>query len=201
MTQFYTYTYHDETMTPYYVGKGSGNRAYKKHKKDNHGGREVPIPLTSRILTQNWESEEKAFEMEKWWIRFWGRKDVGSGCLWNLTEGGDAPDVNASRLGGKANVKSGQLQKIASLGGRVQGKRNVDSGQISRMNAERSVESRQVWGKKCIENGVIVRMNAARSTESRRSTMKLVAHNYWHVRRGVFKINCAHCQEETQNAT
>jgi hypothetical protein len=83
---FYTYFWCRENGTPYYVGKGKGVRAFESH------GHSVKRPKDrSRIFVQNWESEEKAFEMEKWWISFWGRKILGTGCLLNFTEGGEGP--------------------------------------------------------------------------------------------------------------
>ena len=83
---FYTYVWMREDWTPYYVGKGSKNRAFINqghtvHKPSN----------TWRILVQYWESEEKAFEIEKWYICFYGRKDIGTGCLQNHTDGGENP--------------------------------------------------------------------------------------------------------------
>jgi hypothetical protein len=83
---FYTYLWFRENALPYYVGKGKGDRAFIS---EGHG---VHRPKDrARILVQNWESEEKAFEMEKWWIAFYGRKDLGTGCLRNLTDGGEGP--------------------------------------------------------------------------------------------------------------
>jgi hypothetical protein len=88
MTQFYyTYAYLREDRTPYYIGKGQGNRAYKKGKG------EVKLPKDkSRIifLKQNL-TEEESFKHEKYMIAVFGRKDNGTGILRNMTDGGDGP--------------------------------------------------------------------------------------------------------------
>jgi len=80
---FYTYLWLREDGTPYYVGKGTGRRAYM-----HHGSTHRPKDK-SRIFVQFWESEEKAFEIEKWYISLFGRKDLGTGILRNLTGGGE----------------------------------------------------------------------------------------------------------------
>lgn len=83
---FYTYLWLREDGTPYYVGKGKGDRAFVSF------GHNVPCPRDlSRILLQEWPSEEDAFEAEKFLIEFYGRKDLGTGCLRNLTNGGENP--------------------------------------------------------------------------------------------------------------
>jgi hypothetical protein len=68
--------------TPYYYGKGSGQRAFS-------GPHKVPIPERSRILLQYWASEIDAFEMEKFYIQLFGRKDIGTGILRNFADGGE----------------------------------------------------------------------------------------------------------------
>src|SRR6266568_6698581 len=81
--KFYTYLYLRANGTPYYVGKGQGRRAFSTC-------RIIARPeADARILIQHWESESKAFEMEKWYIRLFGRKDNGTGILRNLTDGGE----------------------------------------------------------------------------------------------------------------
>jgi hypothetical protein len=82
---FYTYAYLREDKTPYYIGKGKGERAYKKSKND------IKPPKDKNrivILKQNL-NEDDAFKHEKYMIAVFGRKDLGTGILHNRTDGGD----------------------------------------------------------------------------------------------------------------
>jgi hypothetical protein len=82
---YYTYAYLREDRTPYYIGKGQGNRAYRRSKK-----RINPPKDKSRIiyLKQNL-TEEEAFKHEIYMIAVFGRKDLGTGILHNRTDGGE----------------------------------------------------------------------------------------------------------------
>jgi hypothetical protein len=82
---YYTYAYLREDRTPYYIGKGQGNRAYRRSKKDIK-----PPKDKSRIifLKQNL-TEQEAFKHEIYMIAVFGRKDLGTGILHNRTDGGD----------------------------------------------------------------------------------------------------------------
>lgn len=83
--RFYTYAYLREDRTPYYIGKGSGRRIYDKN------GRPCGKPKDkSRIifLKQNL-TEEEAFKHEIYMISVFGRIDLGTGILYNKTNGGD----------------------------------------------------------------------------------------------------------------
>ena len=82
---YYTYAYLREDKTPYYIGKGKGNRLYKK------GSRVFAPPKDkSRIifLKKNL-TEEEAFRHEIYMIAVLGRKDLGTGILHNRTGGGE----------------------------------------------------------------------------------------------------------------
>jgi hypothetical protein len=84
--KFYTYMYlRQKDGTPYYIGKGCGDRAYSNNRTIHRPDADA------RIFIQCWESESEAFEMEKWYIRLFGRKDNGTGILRNRTDGGEGP--------------------------------------------------------------------------------------------------------------
>jgi len=79
---FYVYMYLREDGTPYYVGKGIGNRAYQKNRR-------LKPPPKNRIIIQDRLTEEQAFQQEIEHIAFYGRRDNGTGMLRNLTDGGE----------------------------------------------------------------------------------------------------------------
>ena len=82
---FYVYTYLREDGTPYYVGKGSGKRAYKKWGK----GIKPPSDQSRIIIVEDNLDELTAFNLEIELIAQYGRKDLGTGILHNRTNGGD----------------------------------------------------------------------------------------------------------------
>lgn len=83
--QYYTYLWLREDGTPYYVGKGKGNRAFTRHRRCKNL---VPPPV-ERILIQEFPNEDSAFTAEVFLIAFYGRKDCGTGILRNLSNGGE----------------------------------------------------------------------------------------------------------------
>ena len=88
---YYTYAYLREDRTPYYIGKGTGKRIYSKNKTIK------PPKDKSRIiyLKQNL-TEAEAFRHEIYMIDVFGRKDLGTGILHNLTDGGGAKTFYAN---------------------------------------------------------------------------------------------------------
>lgn len=108
---FYTYMWLREDGTPYYVGKGMGNRAFRKSRKG--------CPPRDRILIQEWSTEEEAYEAEKLLISIYGRKNNGTGILRNNTDGGAGGGLgNQNGLGGQWSEEQRKRQSRRLRGNR-----------------------------------------------------------------------------------
>jgi general stress protein YciG len=81
--RFYTYAYLREDRTPYYIGKGIKDRIHNPLHNSIH----LPSKERRLFLKQNL-TEEEAFKHEIYMIAVFGRKDLGTGILRNMTNGG-----------------------------------------------------------------------------------------------------------------
>lgn len=85
---FYVYQYLRENGTPYYIGKGTGKRAWQPHYRAN-GANMLPKNTQQIVIVKDGLTEDEAINLEISLIQQFGRKDLGTGILTNRTDGGD----------------------------------------------------------------------------------------------------------------
>lgn len=77
---------------PFYIGKGKGYnyaRAYSSRHRNNHWNNIVKKHGIEVTITHDKICVEEANKIESYLIEFYGRMDLGSGVLCNMTDGGD----------------------------------------------------------------------------------------------------------------
>ena len=168
METFYTYLWLREDGSPYYVGKGKDDRGFTKGKH-----RFNPPAQKGRIIIQEWLSEESAYSAEKFLISYYGRIDLGTGCLRNLTDGGENPPSARGKKWTEEQKKR-MIGNTLTLGLRMS---KETREQMSNSHIERFTSSitGPLW----------------RAERSKRGSLGL--HIRWHVKRNINKEGCALC--------
>jgi hypothetical protein len=113
MNKFYVYAYlrcppseSGIIAHPYYIGKGSRNRINTKARKEVH----PPPDLACRQVIADRLDERSAFSLETCLISLYGRKNLGTGCLRNRTDGGDGTS-GAAKTTEEKNLRSVMAKK------------------------------------------------------------------------------------------
>lgn len=135
---YYVYQYLREDLTPYYIGKGKGRRKFAHHNVS------VPKDNTRIQILAHTLSEFEAFNLEKKLIKQYGRKDLGTGILRNMTDGGDGVSgkivsEQAKKSISIAKTKWHQINDISGINNPMYGK--THSEEVCSASRERAIRT------------------------------------------------------------
>lgn len=130
MNNFVVYAYCREDGTFYYIGKGRPRRPYGKRRE----GIKPPKDKDKILILHTGLPEKTAFDYEEKLILFYGRKDLGTGLLRNMTNGGEGvagwvPDEEWRKK--KSESMSGEGNPM--FGVKLTGRRNPYLSELNRM--------------------------------------------------------------------
>lgn len=178
MSKFYVYQYVRLDGTPYYIGKGSRDR----HSHRCHSVH-VPSDKSRIVIISKDMTEADAFQAEVFLIFMYGRVDRGTGCLRNLTDGGEGvsgykpTDEALAKLRAamskkrkplpeeyKAKLSAAKIGKISPRKGKKHSAESIAKMRLAHKNEVENRKQKKI-DKKMDELYLRIAMNRARNHE------------------------------------
>lgn len=165
MKDFYTYAYLRKDGTPYYIGKGKGNRI---NLKGNRGWCPPAAEERKIYLKQNL-TEEESFRHEIYMIAILGRKDLGTGILRNKTDGGEG---TAGRVHSEETKK--KLTKASKEIGKMVFRKRLGFFSDEYLNSKKCKENQLAGGQraKILRGKPVIMTNIQTGEETTYQTMR-----------------------------
>jgi hypothetical protein len=154
---FYVYMLTDprKNDAPFYIGKGSGNRAFSHGKKKEKGSefKDNVIDAIRKtglqhgvVIVQDLLSEQESWELEKELISKYGRREIDEGgILTNRTPGGSG---GPSRIGKKNSESHIEAVRQANLGNQYCKGRKRPQDEINRISSANTGKKRSIETKR-----------------------------------------------------
>lgn len=135
---YYVYAYlREKNGTPYYIGMGSKRRAFDKHVRSNKSDIR-PRDKSRIVFLEKNLTLVGAIALERRYIRWYGRLDLRTGILLNLTDGGE----------GGMNFSPAIKKKLSDLGkGRTPWNKGISPTQEVKDKISCANKGRTPWNK------------------------------------------------------
>jgi len=156
--EYYTYAYLREDGTPYYIGKGKAGRITNSLHRIAIPKNEERIIYLKKNLT-----DEEARKHEIYMIAVLGRKDLGTGILRNMTDGGEGcagrvisqetkRKISRSHKGRKKSEAHRKAMSISAKKRKASDKWKASAS--ASLKGIMAKEKNPSWGKRWWNNGV-----------------------------------------------
>ena len=134
---YYVYAYlRKSDNTPYYIGKGQTDRAYRGRHRVS-----IPKDKSKIVILESNLSEVGALALERRMIAWYGRKDLGTGILHNKTDGGEG-------VAGKVFTAEQKAARSARMVGNTIAKRTVYTDAMREARSARAKGNQNAKGGK-----------------------------------------------------
>jgi len=96
--------------SPYYIGKGSGKRAWSKNRRI-----QLPVDKKKIVFLRAQLTEQEAFDWECIYIAHYGRIDLGTGILRNQSNGGEGASGMIHSEEARLKISRANKGKVVSM--------------------------------------------------------------------------------------